>query len=93
MALIDLVLLLVFPAAQNFEEHLLHHTGSDKKTRMLCRQFLEKYVIGVGLPARDAAGALLDLPETLVLQSAKLKEAAPDWKEANTIGLARLFQE
>lgn len=107
---------------QNFEEHVTN-IKNDRKSRQLCRLFLEKYVIGVGfthvslmnflclilllvtdrvcyvvmsqvgLPARDKAGALLDLPETLVLQSAKLKDTAPDWKEANMQGLQRLFQE
>jgi hypothetical protein len=80
---------------QNFEENLTRSaTNSDKKLRQMCRQFLEKYAIGVGLPSqREKASALLDLPETLVLQSAKLKESAPDWKESNISGLQRLFQQ
>jgi hypothetical protein len=53
---------------------------------------LEIRIIQVGLPRRDQAAQLFDLPETLVLQSVEAKKQAPDWKEANSLCLAELFK-
>eukprot|EP00455_Lapot_gusevi_P035431 TRINITY_DN3922_c0_g1_i7.p1 TRINITY_DN3922_c0_g1~~TRINITY_DN3922_c0_g1_i7.p1 ORF type:complete len:226 (+),score=32.17 TRINITY_DN3922_c0_g1_i7:183-860(+) len=75
---------------QVFEERLLN--SNDKVARQVCRQFLEKYVIGIGLP-NTKSSELLDLPENLVLSSSRFKDSAPDWKEMNGTALHKLFEE
>lgn len=78
---------------QNFEESLLNSSSADeKKSKHMCSQFLEKYAVGITVEARSKAdSALLDLPQTLVLRSAKFKEQGVDWREMNAFSLKQLF--
>ena len=81
---------------QNFEEHLRLTRDSNEKdiarqSKHLYKLFLEKYVIGAEKDSESFSSKLSEFPETLVLQSAKYKKAAPDWKDLNDFGMSKLF--